>query len=293
MMKIGIGLPAALPTVGGSVILEWARQAETGPFSSLGIIDRIVYPNYEALTTLAAVAGITQRLRLTTAILIAPLRSASLLAKQSASLDALSGGRLTLGVAVGGREDDFTATTTSFQNRGKRFEEQLSLMTRLWSGQPLNEAIGPIGPRPVQPGGPELLIGGRSPIAIRRAGRWGQGYISGGGNPQQVTQAFRAAENAWREEGRPGKPRLVACAYVALGPDAAERARTSILDYYAFLGPMVTGMVSAVSTTSEATRTTIRAFAEIGTDELILLPCIADLNQVSRLADLIDAEPLS
>jgi alkanesulfonate monooxygenase SsuD/methylene tetrahydromethanopterin reductase-like flavin-dependent oxidoreductase (luciferase family) len=289
-MKIGLGLPAALPNVDGSLILEWARQAEAGPFSCLGMIDRIVYANYETVTTLAAVAGVTQRLRLMTTILLAPLRSAALLAKQSASLDAFSGGRLTLGLAVGIREDDFAATGTPFRTRGKHFEEHLTTMTRLWSGQAFNEEVGPIGPQPIQQAGPEVLIGGHTPVALGRVGRWGNGYISGGGPAQRVGQSFRLVEAIWKEAGRPGRPRLVGCAYFGLGPHAAERARESILDYYGFLGPAAQWIASSVSTTAEATRTTIQTYADMGADELVLLPCIPDLDQVSRLAELIGSE---
>src|SRR5207244_9453668 len=170
-MKIGIGHPGTIPGVKGQLILDWAKRADAGPFSSLGSLDRLVYPNYDALITLTAVAAVTQRIRLMTTVLLVPLHNAGILAKQTASLDALSGGRLTLGVGVGGREDDFRAAPASFHDRGKRFEEQLDTMKRIWSGQPLAADIGPIGPSPVQQGGPELLIGGYALHAIQRDGR--------------------------------------------------------------------------------------------------------------------------
>src|SRR5260370_2530319 len=164
-MKIGIGHPATIPGAKGQLILDWARRADAGPFSSLGSLDRLVYPNYDALITLTASAAVTQRIRLMTTVLLVPLHNAGILAKQAASMDAISGGRLTLGVGVGAREDDFRAASASFHDRGKRFEAQLDTMKRVWSCQPLAEDVGPIGPAPVQPGGPELLIGGYSPPA--------------------------------------------------------------------------------------------------------------------------------
>jgi alkanesulfonate monooxygenase SsuD/methylene tetrahydromethanopterin reductase-like flavin-dependent oxidoreductase (luciferase family) len=178
-MDIAIGLPATIPGTKGSLVLEWAKRADSGPFSSLGILDRLVYPNHEPLITLAAAAAVTERVRLMTTVLLAPLRRAGVLAKQAATIDALSGGRLTLGLGVGAREDDFQFAPASFHDRGRRFEEQLELMKRVWSGQPVSDEIGPVGPPPVQAGGPELLIGGYTPVSVRRVGRWGDGFISG------------------------------------------------------------------------------------------------------------------
>src|ERR687889_1734249 len=180
-MDIGIGLPATIPWTNGPLILDWAKRADSRPFSSLGILDRLVYPNYEPLITLAAAAAVTERVRLMTTVLIAPLRRAGVLAKQAATIDTLSGGRLTLGLGVGAREDDFRAAPASFHDRSRSFEEQLELMKRLWSGQPVSDEIGAVGPTPAQERGPELLIGGHTPVSIRRVGRGGGGGLNGGG----------------------------------------------------------------------------------------------------------------
>lgn len=286
-MQIGIGLPASSPGVQGNVILDWARRADEGPFSSLGLVDRLVYPNYEPLITLAAAAGATQRIRLMTTVLLAPLRITGVLAKQAASLDALSGGRLTLGLGIGSREDDFRAAPASFRDRGPRFEEQLATMKRIWAGGPAAEGAGPIGPPPARSGGPEVLIGGYSPAAVRRVGRWADGYIAGGTDPDSARRLYVTAVEAWRAEGRPGKPRFVTCAYFGLGPDAAEGIGTYIRSYYGFMGPQVERMVQAISATPEAVKRTIQAFAEAGADELMLWPCLAHLDQVDRLAALV------
>jgi alkanesulfonate monooxygenase SsuD/methylene tetrahydromethanopterin reductase-like flavin-dependent oxidoreductase (luciferase family) len=287
-MDIGIGLPATIPGTTGSLVLDWAKRADSGPFSSLGIIDRLVYPNYEPLVTLAAAGAVTERVRLMTTVLIAPLRQAGVLAKQAATIDALSEGRLTLGLGIGGREDDFRAAPASFHDRSRRFEEQLELMKRLWSGQPVSDEIGPVGPPPARPGGPELLIGAYSPIAIQRVGRWADGFISGGiPDPEQVRQLFDLAEESWRAEGREGKPRLVAALYYALGPNAADRGAEYIRDYYSFFGPAADDMARSIPSSPETLDNLIRGLGEVGADEVICWPTIADLDQVDRLAELV------
>ena len=89
-MRIGVRLPASIPGVDGALVLEWARRAEAGPFASLGVIDRAVYPNCEPLVTLGAAAALTQRVRLVSSVLIGPAHDAALLAKQAATIDVLS-----------------------------------------------------------------------------------------------------------------------------------------------------------------------------------------------------------
>ena len=286
-MKIGIGLPATIPGTEGKRILDWAKKADSGPFSTLGILDRLVFPNYEGLITLAAVAGVTQRIRLTTTVLLAPLRNTVLLAKQAASLDSLSAGRLTLGLGIGGREDDYLAASVSFRRRGKRFEEQLATMKRIWSGQPLSDHIGPVGPTPVRSGGPEILIGGYSPAATQRVGLWGDGFIAGGRDPLGTQQLFHLAEESWKAAGRPGKPRLVGCFYYTLGPDAKERAGAYLRSYYSFMGPMVETMINNLPITIETIKERIQAYADIGADEVILWPCTPDLEQLDQLSELV------
>src|SRR4051812_3320699 len=136
-MDIGIGLPSTIPGADGRQVLDWARRSEEKGFKSVGTLDRLVYPNYEPLVTLAAVAAVTERIELTTAILIVPWRAnPALLAKQAATIDHLSGGRLVLGVAVGGRDDDYAVSGGDFHTRGRRFDEMLGGGEGIWAGEP-------------------------------------------------------------------------------------------------------------------------------------------------------------
>lgn len=290
-MKVGIGMPTMKEGVSGELILEWARRADAGPFSSIAKGDRIAYATYELMTAMAALAMVTRRIRLLTSVLVLPTRNAGIVAKQAATIDALSGGRLTLGLGIGERQSDYDAAPAPFQSRARRFEEQLAFMKRVWAGQPLTPGAHPVGPAPLRPGGPELLIGAFRPQALRRIGRWADGLVtfSFRADAARIRQAYDVVEEAWRAEGRGGRPRFVAGFYFALGPQAEERLVPYLRDYYSFLGLEAAEKIArAVRTTSpQAIKAALQAFADVGTDEVILLPAIPELEQVDRLAQVV------
>lgn len=278
-MDIGIGLPNAVRGVDRRGIVEWARRAEAAGFSSLGTIDRIVYPNYESLIALAAAAAVTERIRLATDILIAPLRTnTALLAKQAATLDSLSEGRLVLGLAPGGRDDDYEVSGADFRSRGRVFDRQLEELRSIWSG------AGGIGPAPANGRRPELLIGGSSDASYRRAAEHGDGWTMGGGTPDMFADGLAKLRDAWRAAGRDGEPRSAALWYFALGPDAEQLAATSLGDYYAFLGDYAQQVVGSAATDEETVKAYLAAFEQAGADEVICFPSSPDPEQVDLLA---------
>ncbi|WP_217166265.1 LLM class flavin-dependent oxidoreductase [Streptomyces sp. AC512_CC834] len=280
-MHIGLGLPIDDP----ALLLSWARRADALPFSTLGLLDRLVFDNPEPLITLATLAGATSRIRLQTEVLIAPVHNTALLAKQTATLDRLSGGRFTLGIGVGGRADDCLAAGIDLHRRGRRLDEQMALLRRTWNGEPYARDVGPIGPRPATPGGPEVLFGGFAPAALERVGRFGDGFLGAALPAAHMAGLFRDVEAVWRTHERPGRPRLVAQASVALGPDGTvERARHNLLDYYAFTG-RAEYMAKGLLTAAHEIRGAVDAFRDIGADEVVLYCWSSDLDQVDRLAD--------
>jgi alkanesulfonate monooxygenase SsuD/methylene tetrahydromethanopterin reductase-like flavin-dependent oxidoreductase (luciferase family) len=285
-MNVGIGLPSTIPGVDRESLLTWARKAEERGFSTLGTIDRLVYGNYESLIALAAAAAVTERIRLTTDILLGPFRgNGAVLAKQAATVDSLSNGRLTLGIAVGGREDDYAAAGTPFQERGKLFDAQLEEMKRIWAGEDRGTA-GPIGPPPAREGGPELVIGGTAPATIRRVAAYGDGWTMGGGTPDQFKEMSGKVKDAWSEAEREGTPRLIALCYFGLGDGAEEAANEDLGHYYAWLGEEIAGQIIAGAATDEDTIRAYRdGFAEAGADEFICFPTSTDPAQVDLLAD--------
>ena len=282
-MKIGIGLPTTVPGVTGQQLVEWARRADAAGFSSLGTIDRIVYPNYEPLVSLAAAAAVTERINLTPSILIVPYRvSAAVVAKQAATLHHLSAGRLVLGVAVGGREDDYTAAGASFEDRGARMDKMLDEIKRLWAGEERGFAGG-VGPD-VSDNPPPIVVGGQIDAAFRRAARFGAGWMMGGGPPEMFPEAVAKLEHAWQAEGRDGKPRKLALSYFSLDDDPETQARETLGGYYAFLGDFAEMLIGWAAKGEDAVKERVEAFRQVGCDELIMIPCSSDPGQVDKLA---------
>jgi alkanesulfonate monooxygenase SsuD/methylene tetrahydromethanopterin reductase-like flavin-dependent oxidoreductase (luciferase family) len=282
-VKIGIGLPTTIPGTTGRQLVDWAQRADAAGFSSLGTIDRVVYPNYEPLVALGAAAAVTERIALATSILILPYRaSAAILAKQAASVQALSGGRFVLGVAVGSREDDYVAAGVPLEQRGRRFEEMLDEVKRLWAGEERGTAGG-VGPD-VSDNPPPIVVGGQVDAAFRRAAKYGDGWIMGTAPPEYFAPAVEKLEAAWRAEGREGEPRKMSLTYFSLDEEPESAARGTIGHYYAFAPDYADMMVAGTAKGVDEVRERVRAFEEAGCDELIMLPASNDLGQVDKLA---------
>ena len=276
-MNVGVGLPTTTPGTDGAMVLEWARRADAGPFSSLAVLDRVVYDCLDPFAALAAAAAVTARVRIATMIAIGPLRATALLAKQAASVHALSGRRLTLGLAVGARIEDYEAAGIEHRGRGRRLSEQLAYLR----GGIDEDRVGPTRE------GIELLVGGASGQAFSRMARYADGYAHGGGPPRAFAGAAARAHAAWRDLGRSGRPRLWGQGYFALGD--AERGNAYLRDYYAFTGPFAERVVAANLTNARAIKDFLRGYEEAGCDELVLFPTTADAAELDRLAEVVAA----
>jgi alkanesulfonate monooxygenase SsuD/methylene tetrahydromethanopterin reductase-like flavin-dependent oxidoreductase (luciferase family) len=277
-MDIAIGLPNAIPGATGAQLVEWARRADARGFSSLGTIDRVVYPNYEPLIALAGAAAVTERIGLCTSVLLGPLRvNATELAKQALSLHALSGGRFTLGIGLGGRDDDYEASGVELAGRGKRLDAMLEQVKEVWSGDQVGPSLA---------GAPGLIVGGHAEASFVRAARFADGWIAAGSGPEQFTEGAAKAKAAWSEAGREGEPRTAALAYFSLGDRAEEEARSYLTDYYAWLGEEIAEfLVAGAAKDAETVKQYVATYEAAGCGELILCPSSADPNQVDLLAD--------
>ncbi|WP_405804732.1 LLM class flavin-dependent oxidoreductase [Streptomyces sp. NBC_00210] len=281
-MLIGVGLPSTVPGARREEIIDWARQAEQFGFSTLGVLDRLVYDNYEPLIALAAAAAVTDRIKLATTVLTPPYRNNTpLLAKQLASLDRLSGGRLTLGVAAGNREDDFAVSGVPHSARGPVLDSLLVDLRRIWGGDGLG-LDRPVGPTPTTL--PPVLIGGTSDAAFRRAAQYGRGWIAGGSSPSGYRANAVQVKAAWAKAGRMDRPHLVTLLYFSLGTAATDRAKEYLLDYYAFSG-RAESIVGMAFTDADRLRRAVKEYEEAGCDEIVFMPCGSDTGQLELLAD--------
>jgi alkanesulfonate monooxygenase SsuD/methylene tetrahydromethanopterin reductase-like flavin-dependent oxidoreductase (luciferase family) len=281
-MKIGMGLPNQVRGTQPMAIPGWASRAERAGFSTLGTVGRIAYPGVMDTVALAAAAAATTSIGLLSNIMIGPAWPPVLLAKETAAIDAVSGGRLTLGLGVGIRPDDFVVDGLGLAARGQRFDQDLDVYRNVWKGEPVGG-----GPNPaVTPGAREipLVFGGTVPATFERMARWGTGYIGLSMPAPMVAPAFEAARAAWAEAGREGSPRLIAIAYFALGD--TEQGRANVWDYYSIAGDELASLVAdGVATGPAQVKETVAAFADIGADELIFNPTVGDPEEINRLAD--------
>jgi alkanesulfonate monooxygenase SsuD/methylene tetrahydromethanopterin reductase-like flavin-dependent oxidoreductase (luciferase family) len=294
-VHIGIGLPTRDGALPGGGLVDWARRAEAAGFSSLAVLDRVVFPIHEPLVTLATVAGATDQIRLLASIVIAPTRETTLLARQAASLDALSGGRFSLGLGVGVRRDDYAATGQRFETRGRRLDDQLVALRRIWEGGSIDPVgLGPIGARASRPRGPELLIGGYVDAVVRRVVDHGDGFMApGGGAPDRMAALWTDIRSAWAAAARPGTPRWVGSSYVALGPHAATQAREYIASTYAFDQALAERRLRSIPVTAAAVKDLVERQAEMGVDEFVFRPCAPDRDLIDRLWDAVGGLPVA
>ena len=287
-MRIGIGSPMMFPGVDRASIIDWARAAEGAGFSSVAAVDRLVHLNFEPLMALSATAAVTERVELLTHIVLAPLHAnAAMLAKQAATLDHLSQGRVVLGLGVGGNPDDFEISGVDYSARGRAFDHQLTRLRTLWQGEPVGPISGEaVGPGPYQGRRLPILIGGHSDPAFRRAAEHGDGWASAD-PPKRFVDGAAKMRAAWAAAGRDGAPRLIASVYFALGEAALHDADDNLSRYYNATDDRYrSSVLRHVARDADAVRRTIAAFEEAGADDVICLPASTDLGELERLAQI-------
>jgi probable F420-dependent oxidoreductase len=210
--RLGVSLPSMGSNPDPQRLASVAQEAERLDFDSVWVPDhvlRVFAPILDPLTTLSFVAGATQSIGLGTNVLIAPYRHPVILANEAASLDILSGGRFVLGVGAGWNEEEFPSLGISVHERGRRTDEVLEAMRRLWAGGPATYegryysfASATLGTSPRTEGGPPILVGGYSDAALRRALRFGEKWGGFSDSPERIREVRERLERLSEEVGR-------------------------------------------------------------------------------------------
>jgi alkanesulfonate monooxygenase SsuD/methylene tetrahydromethanopterin reductase-like flavin-dependent oxidoreductase (luciferase family) len=273
-------------------LLGFARAVEAGPFASLSCGERITGPTVDLATTLAAAAAVTSRLRIVPTLYVLPLHDAVKAAKEIATLDVLSGGRVAVTVGVGGRPNDYRAVSAPFERRHARMDEQVARMRAIWRGEAPFEGADPVGPAPVQAGGPPVYAGVMGPKATARAARWADGvYVwSGNGEKSEIARLLAQTDRAWEAAGRERPPRRVGGFWYSLAPQGAlEKLRRYVYDYVAYFGEAPARAMAAQMNraTPDAVRQSLDDLEAAGCDEVFLVPATAEPAEVERAAELL------
>jgi len=294
-MQIGMTLPVMEPDLDADVLEAWCRAIDDGPFSSVCFGERMAFDNPEILTLLGAVAAWTSRVEVVTTVVVPQLHDPVLLAKSLATADVLTRGRLTVGLGVGGRREDYLAVAAdpSTQTMAE-LETRALTMKRVWAGEKVTEAVRPVGPPPVQPGGPSLLVGTMGPRTMRSAVTWADGLagVSMDLDLGSVGALFAVAREAWADAGR-SAPRLCTSTWFALDAgDGSARAQVHahLLHYMNWLPVSIVdplARVSGFAGTDAELRDLLKRLEDLGTDELHLIPTGKDVRQVERVAALV------
>jgi alkanesulfonate monooxygenase SsuD/methylene tetrahydromethanopterin reductase-like flavin-dependent oxidoreductase (luciferase family) len=282
-------LPTTIANSRTSDVLDAARIADQGGLHSVWVIDRLVFPMFESVTTLAAVAAVTANVKLGTNVLIEPAHEPTLLASQLATVDVLSGGRVMLGVGVGSREEDYTASGRDFHTRGRRLEADTHRLRSIWAGESVIEGFGRTGLPPVN-GTIPIIFGGSSDPAMDRAARIGDGFACVPRGVARHAEQFEKFRALWAKHNRPGKPFLLANGYYCVdeNPDRARETIADYLQHYYGTRPRASGGTSGQAEwdlvgTPEAIAEAAAKYLALGPDVLVLSPATADPRQVEAL----------
>lgn len=288
-MKISICLPYAKPDYDRATTLDWCRMADEGPFESLGCGERIISHTQDMRVVLSAACALTERVKIVPSLYILPMHSAVRVAKELATMDVLSGGRVIATVGVGGRDHDYRAVGAPFERRLPRLDEGVATMKSIWAGEPPFEGTDPVGPKPVQAGGPPIWSGAMNPKSIGRSAKWADGLygFTMNGDTAPVKQQFQLALDAWQAEGR-GRPYLATGFWCCLAGDADARLKKYVFDYLKVAGDEIARLIADTMYTSseDAVRRVLDGIEAEGCDECFLVPATSERIEVERLAEI-------
>lgn len=293
-MKIGICLPYMKAGLTREDYFEWFSRVDEGPFHSISCGERVHGPTYDMRVVLSAAAAATSRVEITPTLYVLPMHSAVRVAKEVATLDILSGGRVNkMVVGYGGREKDYQAMEATFKGRYGRMDRQIKELRKVWSQQEIVPGGGPIGPEPVDAGGPRILAGAMGPKSIERCAKWADGLYawSGNGDKEELKRTFAVADTAWEHAGRTQKPYRLGGFWYTLADDGQQKLYDYVYEYLSIAGPEIATMMaeSVHRCTADAVAEGLDNAEAAGCEEIFMVPATADIAELDRLCDIIAA----
>jgi alkanesulfonate monooxygenase SsuD/methylene tetrahydromethanopterin reductase-like flavin-dependent oxidoreductase (luciferase family) len=290
-VKIGLCFPYTQEDPSRDVMLDWFRRVDEGPFSTISCGERMVGPSVDMMALLGAAAAVTERVRIAPTLYVLPMHPAIKVAKHAATLDVISGGRTTITVGIGGRVHDYRCMEKEPRRRYARLDEQVEQIRRIWAGELPFEGTEPVGPPPVQPGGPPILAGVTGPKGIARAAKWADGIYSWSSNGvgEEVEKQRDLITSAWDAAGRDTAPQRVAGFWYSLAPDADAKLKAYVYKYIKVIGePAARYMSSLVDRSSaDAVRASLDAYEALGIEECWLNSATAEIAEIDRLLELL------
>jgi alkanesulfonate monooxygenase SsuD/methylene tetrahydromethanopterin reductase-like flavin-dependent oxidoreductase (luciferase family) len=289
-MDLSMTLPTMRSGLDRALTDDWCSAIDEGPFRSLAAGERITFDNLEMHTTLAYAAARTRRARITPTLVILPMHPVALMAKKLATLDVLSGGRVDVVVGVGGREQDYQAAQRPFARRHQTLDAQVAELRRLWAGGAAAADAPPIGPAPVQSGGPPIFASAMGPKSTARAAQWADGNMGFTLAPDadDHVAVFRGIRDAWNAAGRADRPRLSTSFWYSLAPDAEAALHDYAVRYLGVFGAESAEMMASMCTAAGPDRIAegLARLEAAGCDEVYLVPTTVDPAHLSELAAL-------
>ena len=291
-MKIGICLPYMKEGLSREDLLAWFKRVDGGNYHSISCGERVHGPTLDMRVILAAAAAVTTKVEITPTLYVLPMHSATRVAKEVASLDILSGGRVKqIAVGYGGREKDYEAVGARFKGRYGRMDRQVEQMRQVWSQQEIIPGGGPIGPALLNGQGPKILAGAIGPTSIERCAQWADGFYawSGNGEALEWSRTFKQVDAAWERANRTGTPYRLGGFWYTLAPEGQQKLYDYVYNYLAIAGHEIAkAMAESVSrSTPDTVEEALDNAERAGCEELFLVPATAELCEIDRLSEIL------
>ena len=279
-MKIGMTLPVMEPDLSRQDLEDWTLRVDAGPWSHIALGERILFPNPEFISTLSAVAAWTKRVEIIATISVLTMHNPILSAKQFATIDMISEGRFTLGVGVGGREEDYNAIGSTWSDRRwATLSDRVKTMQSVWS----KEYHPSLGPTPFSMNGPQILAGAVGPKAMEMSADFADGLagFSFNADIEEIKDSFNRVQTAFKEKNK--SPRLVTSFWFGLGESARPDIQIHLERYLSWMGDDLArdlAKTAGFSGSQSDLNDFLLLVKAAGTTDVILVPTSKNIEQL-------------